>query len=425
MTMTLRTPLLVALLTLTACAGESSEPETSGPATAQLDGAAERYVRLVLAAGRHDADLVDAYYGPAAWATEAKAGEPVPLPDLRRRLGALQDEVRKAHPSDRRSFLDRQLTAIDARLRIQAGEALPLAEEARLLYGIALPSSAAPALEKARAELDALLPGPGSLSGRVEAFRSRFHVDPRKLNDLIRPTLVQIRGRTDALVPLPDREGIAVRQVDKKPWGAYCWYKGGLKSLLEINIEQPIEVGAVLNILAHESYPGHHTTNILQESEMVRGRGRFELTVQPLFSPQALAMEGTADAGLDVLMTRDEQDAFLREVLAPVAGLSDRDFDLYRRVREASEALRGVRGEAARMLLLEARPEDEVVRFLVDTGLQTEERARRGVDFLRRYRAYVFTYTVGGDLVRAYIGDGPDRAQRFAALLRTPLLPEA
>ena len=32
-----------------------------------IDAMAKRYVKLVLRAGRHDPDLVDAYYGPAGW----------------------------------------------------------------------------------------------------------------------------------------------------------------------------------------------------------------------------------------------------------------------------------------------------------------------------------------------------------------------
>ena len=38
-----------------------------------MNALAERYVRLVLALGQHDPDYVDAYYGPAAWRTEAAA----------------------------------------------------------------------------------------------------------------------------------------------------------------------------------------------------------------------------------------------------------------------------------------------------------------------------------------------------------------
>ncbi|MCU1246509.1 MAG: hypothetical protein JWN02_2419, partial [Acidobacteria bacterium] len=41
-----------------------------------MNAAAERYVKLVLALGEHDADYVDAYYGPPAWREEVKAAKP-------------------------------------------------------------------------------------------------------------------------------------------------------------------------------------------------------------------------------------------------------------------------------------------------------------------------------------------------------------
>src|SRR6188768_2292859 len=36
---------------------------------------AERYVKLVLAVGQHDADYVDAFYGPAEWRKDAEAAK--------------------------------------------------------------------------------------------------------------------------------------------------------------------------------------------------------------------------------------------------------------------------------------------------------------------------------------------------------------
>ena len=41
-----------------------------------MDRVAEGYVKLVLAMGAHDADYVDAYYGPSEWKTEAAAAKP-------------------------------------------------------------------------------------------------------------------------------------------------------------------------------------------------------------------------------------------------------------------------------------------------------------------------------------------------------------
>ena len=117
-------------------------------------------------------------------------------------------------------------------------------------------------------------------------------------------------------------------------------------------------------------------------------------------------------AGHDIILTD-----------APAAGLEDRDLATYRAVLDALRPLRYVRGEAARMLFDEGLGEDEIVDFLVRYELVTEERARKTIEFLRAYRSYIFTYTVGEDLVDAYLGDDPDRAERFFDLLQRPLTP--
>ena len=44
----------------------------SRPASPMND-IAERYVKLVLALGQHDADYVDAYYGPPEWKQQAES----------------------------------------------------------------------------------------------------------------------------------------------------------------------------------------------------------------------------------------------------------------------------------------------------------------------------------------------------------------
>jgi hypothetical protein len=40
-----------------------------------MNQSAERYVKLVLAVGQHDADYVDAYYGPPAWRKDAASNK--------------------------------------------------------------------------------------------------------------------------------------------------------------------------------------------------------------------------------------------------------------------------------------------------------------------------------------------------------------
>lgn len=62
-----------------------------------MNRAAERYVKLVLAVGRHDPDYVDAYYGPPDWKTEAQAGKR-PLAEIRAEASSLRRGSSRASP---------------------------------------------------------------------------------------------------------------------------------------------------------------------------------------------------------------------------------------------------------------------------------------------------------------------------------------
>src|SRR5262249_55429455 len=64
-----------------------------------MDRLAERYVKLVLAVGQHDADYVDAYYGPPEWRKEAEASKR-PIPDIDRDAADLLKQVAARAPGE-------------------------------------------------------------------------------------------------------------------------------------------------------------------------------------------------------------------------------------------------------------------------------------------------------------------------------------
>ncbi len=68
-------------LTILLLVAGTATATTPAPPTAErkdsfaMNRAAESYVKLVLSVGQHDADYVDAYYGPPEWRAEAEAHE--------------------------------------------------------------------------------------------------------------------------------------------------------------------------------------------------------------------------------------------------------------------------------------------------------------------------------------------------------------
>lgn len=399
--------------------GEAAMPAGRDP----LGAVAERYVRLVLAVGRHDPGFVDAYYGPPAWKSDSEKGEPRPLPELLAEARVLVTAARRAPASPRQAFLDRQLVAVEAYLRRLGGEPMSLAKEARLLFDIDPPDVDPRVLEQAGATLEALLPGEGDMEVRAESFRKRYQVPAERLKAVVDLTLAELRRRTAAMVALPAGERFEVVFVSNQPWGAYNWYQGGLASRIEINTDTPLELDRVPGLLAHEGYPGHHVYNALLEDRLVRGKGWVEYTIYPLHSPQSLIAEGTANVGLDIVFPKGERQRFVREVLAPAAGLTGLDWELLEKVRDASKPLRLASTLAAAALLDEGKPEAEVLAILTRLGLQSPERAKRGVSFIRGYRSYVYTYWVGEDMVEAWLEGRPDRNASYFELLQRPVVP--
>ncbi len=408
--------LLSSMMALTACFEKVP--------TLIMNEVAERYVKLVLAVGRHDEDFVDAYYGPAEWKAEAEQGEPIPVKELLAQADLLVHQVQTAK-GPRHDFLEEQLVAVHAYLLKLDGKSMSLAEQAEHLYDIEPQPRDVAEFERAIADVEALLPGDGSLRERVQAFRETFRVPADRLSDVADAILAETRKRTAALRELPEGERFETSFVSDKPWSAYNWYKGDLHSLIEINTDLPIELPSYLHTLSHEGYPGHHTFNSLIEKHMVMDRGWIEYTVYPLFSPQSLIAEGTAEAGVGVIFSDEERVAFLQDVLAPLAGLEDLDFAKYDALSRAMAPLKYVRPEAARMLLDEGAAEEDVAAFMVRFGLVTEDRARKYIDFIRRYGAYVYNYPVGEDLVNEHLAKQPDRvAAYFEILMPEPIVEE-
>src|SRR6185503_6212472 len=96
---------------------------------------------------------------------------------------------------------------------------------------------------------------------------------------------------------------------------------GNARSLIQINTDLPIFIDRAVDLAAHEGYPGHRVYNALLEQALVRGRGWPEFSVYPLFSPQSLIAEGSANYGIEVAFPGEERVNFEKTVLYPLAGL--------------------------------------------------------------------------------------------------------
>jgi hypothetical protein len=279
-------------------------------------------------------------------------------------------------------------------------------------------------------ELDRMLSGAGPLIDRLEAFRAAFVIPKDRLNRVFDTAIGECRRRTLLHVPLPADESFTVEYVTNRSWSGYNWYQGNYRSLIQVNTDLPIYIDRAVDLACHEGYPGHHVYNLLLERNLVRNRGWVEMSVYPLFSPQSLIAEGSANYGIDVAFPGDERVAFEHDVLFPAAGLDPGRAAEYYRVQAVLERLSYAGNEAARRYLNGEIDRAAAAAWITRFALMSPPRAEQRTRFMDDYRSYVINYNLGKDLVRQFVesrggvASAPDRRwQLFAGLLETPRLP--
>ena len=154
-----------------ACSGPANGRSAGqAPEAPDMNTLAERYVRLVLALGQHDADYVDAYYGPPEWKPSRREAAAWPTSIARPRRWQGQLAATPAAGEElvalRHQYLTRQLEALRARVAMLSGTRLTFDEESKALYDAVAPTRTRQDFERVLGELERRLPGPGPLADR-------------------------------------------------------------------------------------------------------------------------------------------------------------------------------------------------------------------------------------------------------------------
>jgi hypothetical protein len=431
---------IAALTLLMACgrdADDSSMPSAqdsaNGAQPSSLDLIAERYVVLALASRPYDASYVDAYYGPDALVAEAEsqARSVDALIVTTDELLMVLDGTDVAGESDivsaRKNGLQKRLRALRLRLNMAQGTLLPFDEESQTLFDAEAPSFDDAYFAALVAEIDTLVPGEGALADRIEAFREQFVIPTERLGPVFDAAIAECRRRTLERIELPTDEAFELEFVTDQPWSGYNWYQGSHRSLIQINTDLPIYIDRAVDLGCHEGYPGHHTNNVLSEQALVEDRNWVEFTLGPLYGPQSLISEGSANFGIELAFPGAERLAFERDVLFPLAGLDAGEAASYHDLLQTLESLSYAGIEAARRYLNGEMNADQTVDWLVRYALSSRERAEQRISFFDTYRSYIINYSLGRDLIEEYIdaaGDDVERRwQAFEELLSRPASP--
>jgi hypothetical protein len=161
--------------------------------------------------------------------------------------------------------------------------------------------------------------------------------------------------------------------------------------VVQVNRDFPLPASSLLEIAAHEAYPGHHTLAVLRER--FRGRGAGDLLE-----------EGLSSYGIELAFPAEERLRFEKEVLFPLAGVDPKEANRYAAVEREIRRLAPLRVEGARAYLDRKRDRVQSAIWLENEALVPAPWAF--LRFVDRYRTYVVTYTMGPDLVRRRVENG-------------------
>ena len=414
--------------------GWGHEPIALAGVELSLEPAAliREYLSLGLRFDRIESGYVDAFTGDPALRQSVLA-EPAPDPaDLVRqaqRLLAAQPDVPRRNGFDqaRADYIGAHLRALACAARKFAGEDIGFVDEVHDYFDVHIAKGEAETYRQAHARLDDVLGGGGPLADRMEAYRAAEEIPPDRLAECIEAFSSALRDRVRAEYPLPDTETVVYQVVTDQPWSGFNYYLGDYRSTVAVNADVKQLMSNLPRLVAHESYPGHHTEHCRKEAGLVNRKGHAEQTIFLVNTPQCLMAEGLADLALYAAIGPG-WGHWAAEIYADL-GLRF-DGERAEAVSEASAALAGVRQDAALMLHDEHRDGDEVTAFLRRWLLVNDTRARQMLRFLSSplWRAYTSTYVEGYRLLRGWLDDRPagvSLAERFGRLLDDPLIPSA
>ncbi|MFI9011884.1 DUF885 domain-containing protein [Actinosynnema sp. NPDC053489] len=386
------------------------------------------YLLLGLRLDRLSPGLVDSFTGDRAL-RRAVDVEPRPHPvALAERARLLRRELPGADLApERKRFLDAHLVAVETTARRLAGVRVAFVDEVEAYFQVRVHPGHPDTYRRAHADLAELLPGPGTLAERLADHRARDEVPRRRLEGTVHALSSALRDRVRQRFELPPEELVRYEIVTDKPWSGFNHYLGGFRSRVAVNADLGHRMSTLPHLVAHESYPGHHTEHCRKEVGLVGRRGHAEQALFLINTPQCLMAEGMAELGLHAAVGPG-WGRWTEEVVADL-GLRV-DGELAERVEGALAGLLTVRQDAALMLHDRRAHPDDVVDFLCRWLLVPERRARHMLRFLSDplWRAYTTTYVEGVRLVRAWLdlrAPTDTVSDRYLRLLDEPLVPAA
>lgn len=372
-----------------------------------MDDVALRYLLLALRLGRHHPGLVDSYSGPPEIAEAVASEEPVPPAELHSEALQLADAVADLATDTplelrRTAWLTDQLVALSALARLADGEEIGFVDLAEQLFGIQVRPEPEETFATARRMIEAALPGSRSLQARLQEHERSATIPPGEVIGTLRSLAETMRRRMLTQLWLPPGESVTIEPLEGEPWVAETRYLGDRRSRVRVNLGLPVSLARVVELAAHECYPGHHAEVVVKDALLVAA-GHAEASLLLDLAPEAVIHEGMATYAREVVMSDAELAAELEQV-ARRLGLSV-VIGAEMIVQRAQRLLTPAIGNAALQLHVDGRPPKAVHRYLGEVGLLADAQLEATFSLISdpTWARYFFTYIEGRRLVGEWL----------------------
>ena len=130
-------------------------------------------------------------------------------------------------------------------------------------------------------------------------------------------------------------------------------------------------------------------------------------------------ISGSANYGVDLAFPGNEKTDYERNVLFPMAGVDPGKVATLDALDKITNRLSFAQMATAQLYLDGEISREEAIEMRRRYGLSSRARAEQSVRFIEQYRSYVLNYSLGQDIVKAYIEkQGDDPASRWKAFER-------
>lgn len=334
----------------------------------------------------------------------------------------------QAFTSKRKNFLEKQVKAMKMITRILANKDIPLEEQIETCLDIEFKWASEEHFEKGLKLFDQGLPGKGNIKERYREWNNLNQFSTEKvgiIENIIEDVLLELRKRTKNLFDLPVEEEVEVSIVTEKNWGAANWYLGDFSSLMELNIDYPVDLFSLVPLLCHEIYPGHHTEFSFKEEYLVSDYRYSENQIFIINSPQLVIAEGIAEVAFEMIFTYKGAANWLEKNIYKKLNIKTDNVDLSKLFKASRiNAIDQISGNVIIMLNNGCSP-DEIVRYIQKYTLRSEETAKKLINSLQASpykKIYNFSYFWGKRLIKRVIKE-QNEVEIFKRLLKEQVYP--